>query len=623
MAGTSIKGITIEIGGDTTGLTTALKGVNGQLKTTESDLKKVEKLLKLDPKNTELLAQKQRLLSQAVSETKDKLSTLKTAAEQANEQLQKGEISQAQYDALQREIIECEDSLKRLEKAAAQSNVAMQKIAATAKSVADGADKVASATKKISAAAAGAVAGLAALGYKAVTNADDLNTLAKQTGFTTAELQKLQYASDRIDVSMDDVTGAAKKLKSAMASGKSTFKELGIEIIDTNGNMRNATDVFWDCVQALSKVENETRRDQLAMDLFGKSADSLAGIIDDGGAALRAYGDEAERAGLIMSQETLDSLNQVNDAIDKVKATAQGALAQAGAKAIEAALPVIEKVIAAIQSVLEWLGSLDQQQIAVLMTILAIVAAISPLASLIANVATAANAIIPVVAAVVGALGGWAALIPVIVGLVAFLAYQFLFHMDEIKAGAKMTIDEIKEWFESLGFVGEVVANMLRFTFFGMWDAILTLGKGIVNAVMSMIEGMVNSVIASINGIISAINAVASALAGLFGFGYSGIGKVGYAKLPRMANGGILRHGTSLVGEYGPELLTVDNGQAVVQPLSGAAASGSADTSIGATGNSTTNVNISFTGSLAQLAAILQPAIQVETARRGPSFVKA
>lgn len=96
-----IKGITVEIGGDTTKLQTALKGVNGQIKNTQTALKDVEKLLKLDPHNTELLSQKQKLLTQAIGETKEKLATLKTAAEQANEQLQKGEITQEQYDALQ------------------------------------------------------------------------------------------------------------------------------------------------------------------------------------------------------------------------------------------------------------------------------------------------------------------------------------------------------------------------------------------------------------------------------------------------------------------------------------------------------------------------------------------
>ena len=130
MAG-RIKGITVEIGGDTTKLSKALESVNKQIKNTQSQLKDVEKLLKLDPGNTELLVQKHKLLGDAVAQTKEKLETLKTAAEQANEALARGEISQEQYDALQREIIETEQDLKRLEEQANQSATAMQKIAAT------------------------------------------------------------------------------------------------------------------------------------------------------------------------------------------------------------------------------------------------------------------------------------------------------------------------------------------------------------------------------------------------------------------------------------------------------------------------------------------------------------
>lgn len=110
-----IKGITVEIGGDTTNLQNALKQVNGEIKTTQSQLKDVDKLLKLDPGNTELLAQKHKLLGKVVEGTKEKLATLKTAAEQANTALANGEISKEQYDALQREIIETEQDLKRLE----------------------------------------------------------------------------------------------------------------------------------------------------------------------------------------------------------------------------------------------------------------------------------------------------------------------------------------------------------------------------------------------------------------------------------------------------------------------------------------------------------------------------
>lgn len=102
MAGNRIKGITVEIGGDTTKLQTALKGVNTEIRNTQSQLKDVEKLLKLDPGNTELIAQKHRLLAQAVSETREKLEILKTAQQQADEALRNGTISQDQYDALQK-----------------------------------------------------------------------------------------------------------------------------------------------------------------------------------------------------------------------------------------------------------------------------------------------------------------------------------------------------------------------------------------------------------------------------------------------------------------------------------------------------------------------------------------
>lgn len=112
MAGNRIRGITVEIGGDTTKLQTALKGVNTEIRNTQSQLKDVEKLLKLDPGNTELIAQKHRLLAQAVSETREKLETLKTA-QQVDEALRNGTISQQQYDGLQREIVDTEQELRR------------------------------------------------------------------------------------------------------------------------------------------------------------------------------------------------------------------------------------------------------------------------------------------------------------------------------------------------------------------------------------------------------------------------------------------------------------------------------------------------------------------------------
>ena len=126
MANKRIQGITIELEGDTSKLGDALKKTERDLKNTQSPLKEVDKLLKLDPGNTELLAQKQRLLAEAVQGTGEKLKTLREASEQANEALQRGEMTQDTYDALQREIIATEQEYRNLEEASEQANRAMQ-----------------------------------------------------------------------------------------------------------------------------------------------------------------------------------------------------------------------------------------------------------------------------------------------------------------------------------------------------------------------------------------------------------------------------------------------------------------------------------------------------------------
>lgn len=192
MVANRIKGITVEIGGDTTKLQTALKGVNTEIRNTQSQLRDVEKLLKLDPGNTELLAQRHRLLGQAVSETKEKLETLKTAAEQANTALANGEISQEQYDALQREIIETENALRNLEQQANQSATAVQRIAASGEKLQTLGDNISSVGKKFLP-VTGAVAGLGTMAVKTAADFDSaMSQVAAVSGATGVDLEALQ-----------------------------------------------------------------------------------------------------------------------------------------------------------------------------------------------------------------------------------------------------------------------------------------------------------------------------------------------------------------------------------------------------------------------------------------------
>ena len=217
-----IKGITVEIGGDTTKLQTALKGVNSSIRDTQSQLRDVEKLLKLDPGNTELLAQKHRLLGEAVAGTKEKLETLKTAAEQANTALANGEISQDQYDALQREIIETENNLRDLERQAGQSAVALQKIAATGEKLKTVGDNISSAGQKL----LPVTAGVTALGTAAVSTAANFESSMSQVQATMGITKDAMSTVNGESVNtMDTLSALAKKMGSETAFSASECAE--------------------------------------------------------------------------------------------------------------------------------------------------------------------------------------------------------------------------------------------------------------------------------------------------------------------------------------------------------------------------------------------------------------
>ena len=616
--GQTIKGITVEIGGNTTGLNKALAGTNKEIINTQKELKQVERLLKLDPTNTELLAQKQALLSKQVSETSNKLDVLKEAEKQVQEQFKNGEVTKAQYDELKREIIATEQSLNDLEKAAAQSNVALAEISVVAGKVAESTDNLANKTRGLSVAATGALAGLAGMATSAFQGADDLNTLAKQPGFSTEQLQKWQYAADTVDVSVDDIISSAKKMKKNMDSTSADVTEawetLGISVRDSNGELRDSKEVFEETLVALSKVENETERDILAMTLFGKSADNLAGIVDDGGAALKALGEEAENAGLILSQDALDSANEFNDAVDKIKATAAGSFAEIGTEIVEMLLPYMDDLSETIMEALAWFRSLDEEQLKMLGTILLVVAAISPLLTAISKVSAgiqfltgtvlpalssgisfiASNPIVLLVAAIVGLVTLMATsgdeILAILNNVDSFLQNVFAVDwtnifgpvlgniLNSFFANLKNTWDSIKQIFTGVinficgAFTGDWTRawNGIKDIFGGVFNSLTSIAKAPINGVI----GLLNMAISAVNEMIRGFNSIGFDLPDWLG-GYSWHPSIKtIPSIAYLAKGGILNSGTAVVGEAGPEILTMAGNKAVVQPLSGSAVAG-------------------------------------------------
>ena len=576
---TKIRGITVEIGGDTTGLQHSLQDVNKEIKSTQNQLKDVNKLLKMDPGNVDLLKQKQDLLAQSVEQTAKKLDTLKDAQTAFVEN--GGDINSDGYKALQREIASTEQALKKAKSEAAGFSAEIEAARAKVDKFGSAATDFSKKTAGMSAAAAGVLGALGGMALKSVTAADDLNTLAKQSGLTTAELQKIQYASDLVDVSMEDIVAAQSKVVKGMAEGSAAYEKLGISTTNADGSLRSSNEVFYETLQALGNVSNETERDALAMEIFGKSASSLSGIIDDGGASLKAYGDEAERAGLIMSQDTLDGLNAVNDSIDELKAKAAAEIANTGAKAMEALLPIFDSVVEKISAVLDWIGNLDSGTLKMILTIAGVVAAISPIAGIIGSISGAVSGFLgflPKLQTAFSSVLSFAAANPmlVIAGAVAALVALIIANWDKVKPVLQSAWDFVKKMIN--GFLG-----------------------------------LINSLIDGVNGLIAGLNKLhfelPSWVPGIGGKSF-GINIPTIPHIPLLAEGGVLSSGSAIVGERGAELLTVGNGSATVQPL----------TNNYTTNNyqqGTPNISVNFTGSLAQLARVLQPEIVAESARVG------
>lgn len=649
---TKIRGVTIEIGGDVSKLSKALSEVNSSISKTQKELKDVEKLLKLDPSNTELLRQKHELLGKQVEQTKTKLETLKKTEEELN----KNGVDKhsEQYRALQREIISTEGSLRDLEAAAAASNVTLTKVSQTFGKISDASGKVAAATKGISTAAGGALAGIAGLAIQTAKAADELTTLSKQTGISTAELQKMKYASELVDVSVEEITGAMTKMKKNMASTskdtQAAFQKIGVSVTDANGELRDSTEVFYEVLQGLSKISNETERDVVAMQLFGKSADQLAGIIDDGGAALKALGEEAEQLGIVLDEDTLGSLNDVNDSIDKLKAKANGELAKSGAKAMETLMPIFEKVLDAMSKALDYIGNLDEDQIKMITTILAVTASISPLAKGISNVTglisklTGEGGIIPKAITLLGKLSG--STLPNLlstlgkfstlglIALIAALVVAIVKYGDEIQA--KITklcnflqnlLGNLFNWLDKNGLhqlaafvkgISDLIGNVktilvgiidfIKGVFTGdwkrAWNGVVEILTGLFGGIKTLLKTPINAVIGMINSIIGGFNKLRSIA-----------GKSEVSKIPLLASGGVVTKGSAIVGDAGPELLTMMGGKAIVQPLTS-----STTTNTTNMGGITLNIYGAAGQNVRELADIIMDEMQAATDRKAAVF---
>ena len=507
---TKIRGITLEIGGDTSGLQASLTKVNNDLTSTQKQLKDVERLLKLDPGNVDLLRQKQELLSNAVEKTGNKLDTL-TAAQQAFVEAG-GDVNSEGYKALEREIIATQNGLQTAADNAEGFNLAMEKSKATLTDISDKAGSIAEQTSGLSKAAQGVLAGMAGAAGVAIKEFADYqqNLGGVETFFKDSTDIVTQYANEAYKTAgmsanqyMETITSFSAALLSSMGGNTRAAAEMAnIAIVDMSDNANKfGTDIesVQSAYQGFAK-QNYTMLDNLKLGFAGNKqgmedllaeAERLTGVKFD----INNFADivvaihEVQKNMGIAGTTAEEASSTISGSISTLKASIENlALGFANADAdvgeltkntTESFKQVAENVIPVIEQILQSIPGWGRFALA----ITAVVAVIAPIASLISSVSGALAAFGVASAPVVGAVLALAAAI-------ALLAANW----------EKLT--RIKERSDKIMSRYDVSAN----------------------------------------------------------------GDLPFP-MPGLASGGVLSRGSAFVGETGPELLTVSNGNAVVQPL--------------------------------------------------------
>lgn len=335
----------------------AISEIGSGMKVLDSEMRKVQSAYAQNADSVEALNAKNDVLERKISTQTEKLEYLRAALQQSAEKYGEADKRTMQW---QTSLNNAEAELNNLNN---QFDENKQKIADSGKEMGNLGDVVNGLTSKLgiqlpdsmkssmnamgsldasSLALAGGFAAVAAAIVKvekamismtkeSAAFADNIITLSMQTGQSTEQLQEFSYATELIDVSVDTLQGSLRKLTNNMqdtmngtGNAKASFEALGVSVTNADGSMRSANDVFYETIDALGQVKNETERDAMSMDIFGRSAQDLNPLIIQGSKTLKAYADEAHNVGYVLDDEALSALGAVDDAYQRLQKTQEG-----------------------------------------------------------------------------------------------------------------------------------------------------------------------------------------------------------------------------------------------------------------------------------------------------------
>lgn len=339
----------------------ALADINSSFKVLGSEMKLVSSQFDKNDDSVEALTARNTVLNKEIEAQKQKIETLRAALENAstsfgetdrrtqNWQVQLNN-AQAALNGMERELKENNDALdqaaKELDDAEDKADEFGDEIEDAGEQSEDAGGKfeklgtvckaagavVAASFAAVSAAAIAAGKALIDMSREGAAYADDVLTTSTQTGIATDKLQEYMYAAELVDVSTDTLTKSmAKQIKSMKGVQDGTklsveaYDKLGISVLNADGSMRDSDTVYWEVIDALGKMENETERDALAMQILGKSAQELNPLIEAGAGRMKELGDQAQAAGYVLGDDMLNAYGALDDNLQYLSVNAQSA----------------------------------------------------------------------------------------------------------------------------------------------------------------------------------------------------------------------------------------------------------------------------------------------------------
>ena len=554
----AVKGITIEFRGDTTQLSKAINKVRQEAKGVDKELGYINNSLKFNPHNVDLLKQRLAILQDTTKKADGDIKSLKKAL--ADMKAKGIDETNEDYRELQREIIKAESKQKafnkEINKLKAETSAlgqASQKMAKFGGAV----EKAGQSLRGLSMVAGAVDVALAGLTVKAGQTADDLNTMSKVTGIGTEELQKYKLSADLLDVSVDTIAKSQTKLKRSMLSAQQgsknmtdAFNTLGVAIVDSNGHLRDQEDVFSDAIKSLGKMTNETERDAIAMQIFGKSASELNPLIEDNGETFQKVADIFKQNNLeIVDQETIDKANEFQDSLDTIKAMGMATLSTIGMQLAGYLAPAMEKISEVLGKVFGWLSQLDPQVLMIIGIVAGVIAVLSPLLITIGKIATGISAIMGLMSTLgvsLGAIGG--ALLPIIGIIAGVIAVGVLLYKNwdwicekatqlkdwvvqkwtELTTKVTETVTAFKEWVSTtwtniktkVTDTATAIKNGVVNTFNALKTAVVNAWTSLRDSVVGTVTGIKDKVLfywtALKVGVVIIVNAIKSTIGGIW-----------------------------------------------------------------------------------------------------------